>query len=49
MMEYTIGNSSNTQPAVFETEYLRHVRFERPIVVKMDGKKKLGVVLMPDK
>ena len=39
----------NTQPAVFETEYLRHVRFERPIVVKMDGKKKLGVVLMPDK
>ncbi|UVV76533.1 phosphoenolpyruvate synthase [Bacteroides fragilis] len=39
----------NAQPAVFETEYLRHVRFERPIVVKMDGKKKLGVVLMPDK
>lgn len=39
----------NAQPAVFETEYLRHVRFETPIVVKMDGKKKLGVVLMPDK
>lgn len=39
----------NAQPAVFETEYLRHIHFERPIVVKMDGKKKLGVVLMPEK
>jgi hypothetical protein len=34
-------------PAVEETKYLRHVRFEKPIVVKMDGKKKLGVVMMP--
>ena len=39
----------NAQPAVFETEYLRYIHFERPIVVKMDGKKKLGVVLMPEK
>ena len=37
----------NAQPAVQETNYLRHVRFEKPVVVKMDGKKKLGVVLMP--
>ena len=37
----------NAQPAVEETKFLRHVRFEKPIVVKMDGKKKLGVVLMP--
>ena len=37
----------NAQPAVEETKYLRHVRFEKPMVVKMDGKKKLGVVLMP--
>ena len=36
----------NAQPAVQETNYLRHVRFEKPVVVKMDGKKKLGVVLM---
>ena len=35
-------------PAVEETKYLRHVRFEKPIVVKMDGKKKLGVVMMPE-
>lgn len=35
----------NAQPAVQETAYLRHVRFEKPIVIKMDGKKSLGVVL----
>ena len=35
----------NLQPAVQETEYLRHVRFEKPIVIKIDGKKNLGVVL----
>ncbi len=38
----------NAQPAVEETKYLRHVRFEKPMVVKMDGKKKQGVVLMPE-
>ena len=39
----------NAQPAVHETEYLRHVRFARPAVVKMDGKKKQGVVMLPEK
>lgn len=38
----------NAQPAVHETKYLRHVHFRQPMVVKMDGKKKLGVVLMPE-
>ena len=37
----------NSLPAVEETEYLRHVRFDKPIVIKMDGKKSLGVVLKP--
>ena len=37
----------NAQPAVEETKFLRHVRFEKPVIVKMDGKKKLGVVLIP--
>ena len=37
----------NAQPAVEETEYLRHVRFDAPITIKMDGKKSLGVVLKP--
>ena len=39
----------NSLPAVEETEYLRHVRFDKPVVVKMDGKKSLGVVLKPEK
>ena len=39
----------NSLPAVEETEYLRHVHFDKPIVIKMDGKKSLGVVLKPGK
>ncbi len=38
----------NSQPAVEETEYLRHVHLDAPIVIKMDGKKSLGVVLKPN-
>ena len=38
----------NAQPALHETEYLRHVRFDRPMTVKMDGKKKQGVALIPE-
>ena len=34
-------------PALEETEYVRHVRFPRPLKVMMDGKKQLGVVLLP--
>ena len=37
----------NAQSAIHETEFLRHVRFEHPTIVKMDGKKKRGVVLLP--
>ena len=39
----------NSLPAVEETESLRHVRFDKPVVIKMDGKKSLGVVLKPEK
>ncbi len=35
----------NSMPAVYENEFLRHVRFEKPLVVKIDGKKNLGVIL----
>lgn len=38
----------NSLPAVEETKYLRWVRFGNPLVVKMDGKKKIGVVALPD-
>ena len=34
-------------PAVEETQYVRHVRFERPLKIMMDGKKQHGVVLLP--
>ncbi len=37
----------NTLPAISETQYLRHVRFEIPLEVKIDGKKNIGVVLKP--
>lgn len=35
-------------PALQETEYLRHVRFERPVAIKMDGKRSIGVVMKPE-
>ncbi len=35
-------------PAVCETQYLRSVHFGSPVVIKMDGKKSLGVVLKPE-
>lgn len=37
----------NQQPAITESTYLRHVRFEKPIIIKMDGKKSIGVVMKP--
>ncbi|MBE6280772.1 MAG: phosphoenolpyruvate synthase [Bacteroides sp.] len=38
----------NAQPAIEETQFVRHIRFENPITIKMDGKKKIGVVMMPE-
>ena len=37
----------DSMPAIEETEHVRHVRFERPLKVMMDGKKQTGVVLLP--
>lgn len=37
----------NAQPAVYETEYIRHVCLEQPMPIKISGKKKIGVVLKP--
>lgn len=36
----------NAMPAVEETEHVRHVRFDKPIVIKIDGMKKEGIVMM---
>ena len=35
------------QPALYETEYIRHVRFDTPFTIKINGKKKMGVVMKP--
>ncbi len=37
----------DAMPAVEETDYVRHVRFDRPLKIMMDGKKQTGVVLLP--
>lgn len=34
-------------PALYETEYIRHVRFDNPFTIKINGKKKMGVVMKP--
>jgi hypothetical protein len=38
----------NSLPAVAETQFVRHVRLPRPAVIKVDGMKKVGVILKPD-
>jgi hypothetical protein len=35
------------QKAVFENDTIRHVRFKKPLIIKIDGKKNLGIVLKP--
>ena len=35
------------QPAVTELTYVRHVRLDQPITIKMNGKKSEGVILKP--
>jgi hypothetical protein len=37
----------NNQPAFFEDEYIRHVRFDKPMRIELDGKKNFGVVYKP--
>ena len=36
------------QPAAEETPFVRHLRFDRPFTVKMDGRTNRGVILRPD-
>ena len=38
----------DAQPAEVETAYLRHVHFDKPITVIMNGKKKIGVIMLPE-
>jgi hypothetical protein len=55
---YTVGKQTtdswcdfeylNAQPSLFENEFVRHIRFDKPIVIKTDGKLNKGVVLKPE-
>ncbi len=38
----------DSMPAINETQYVRHVRFEKPLKIMMDGKKQKGVVMLPE-
>lgn len=38
----------NAQPARYETDYIRQVHFNQPLCIKINGKKRMGVVLKPE-
>ena len=35
-------------PAIYETEHVRHVHFDKPLTIKIDGMKKEGIVMMTE-
>lgn len=35
--------------AIYEDEFIRHIRFDEPLVIKIDGKKKMGLVMKMQK
>ena len=39
----------DSMPAVYEGRFIRHVRFDEALEIKMDGMKKIGVVMTKDK
>ena len=34
-------------PAVYEDEQIRHIRFEHPLEIMIDGRKHKGVIMKP--
>ncbi len=37
----------SSQPAFYEDDYIRHIRFKNPMRIEIDGKKNIGVVYKP--
>jgi len=37
----------NAQPSSYEDDFIRHIHFEKPIRIEIDGKKNFGVVFKP--
>ena len=35
------------QKAIYEDDFIRHIRFKKPVVIAIDGKKNKGVVFKP--
>ncbi|WP_108823479.1 PEP/pyruvate-binding domain-containing protein [Dysgonomonas sp. Marseille-P4361] len=38
----------NEQPAIYESEFIRHVHFSSPMIIKINGKKNIGSILKPE-
>lgn len=34
--------------AIYEDEFIRHIEFEHPVVIKIDGQKNIGMVMKPE-
>ena len=47
-MASTIPDYLDSLPAVYEDEYIRHVRFPQELKVRIDGKTNRGAVLKPE-
>ena len=39
----------DAQPALLENTYIRHVRFDEPLLIRIDGRNKEGVVMKPER
>ncbi len=35
----------NSQQVIYESEYIKHIRFPKPLIIKMDGKKRIGIII----
>jgi CheY-like chemotaxis protein len=44
---YDLGFLNAVEP-VYEDEFIRHLRFDNPLIVKIDGRKNRGVILKPE-
>ena len=37
----------NNMPAFYEDEFIRHLKFKKPLSIKIDGKKTKGLIMKP--
>ncbi len=46
---HRLGVADSTQPAAEEMTFIRHLHFEDPITVKINGHKNMGIIFKPQK